>query len=285
MGLCHNEICGPTEDDTSPTVESQSRTSQLGFYHSLHLQERRFLTPYLITKGKKSADFEKVSRVFLGSNPNGWADEFDFTKWYEYFETKTRGDSNRKSRPWRLLLVEGHKSPVTEKCFVRALKKRIIIFSYPRHKANQLDRFSCGVLDFLEKRFVEWLTPRWEERSTRGEEIVEIESLDLAATVSWLTVAGKGNSALKVERETEIRAAWVKCNQNWTLGGDLSISKEIKPTVVKAKKWDKGISEDHVEGERTRSSNESSYATRLRIPPPFKYRLLNQAPLRQLPSM
>ncbi|KAJ5720342.1 uncharacterized protein N7483_008276 [Penicillium malachiteum] len=216
----------------------------------------KFLTPYLINKGKKSAGFEKKSRVWLGSNPNGWADKFDFAKWYEYFESKTRGGSNRESRPWRLLLVEGHRSPVTEQCFVRALKRKIIIFSYPRHKDSQLDPFCCGVLDYLERRFVEWLSPRWEERSTRGEEIVEIESLDLAATVSWLTVAGKKDSTLKVERETEIRTAWVKCNQNWIRGGDSSASKEIKSTVVKEEKWDKKSIEDHSEGERTGLLNE-----------------------------
>ncbi|KAJ5718699.1 hypothetical protein N7488_004345 [Penicillium malachiteum] len=213
----------------------------------------RFLTPYLITKGKKSADFEKKSRVWLGSNPNGWADEFDFAKWFQYFETKTRRHSNRKTRPWLLLLVEGHRSPITEQCFVRALKKRIIIFSYPRHKAGQLDPFCCGVLDYLERRFVEWLTPRWEERSTRGEEIVEIESLDLAATVSWFTVAGKDDSALTVEREFEIRTAWAKCVQNWIRGGDLGPSKEIKPTVVKVEQGDKESDEDHAE---TESENE-----------------------------
>ncbi|KAJ5638803.1 hypothetical protein N7528_001193 [Penicillium herquei] len=192
-----------------------------------------FLTPYLITKGQKSSHFMSCAGVMLGSNPDAWADAYDFERWLEFFHSETRSSTAFRLRPWRLILVESHSSPISEKCFVMAIEERIIWFSYPKHKPDHIDPYSCGVLHYFDRRYAEWPTGRWETKEANGEEMsqgMEIKTNHLGPALKWFTT--------DIEREVELRKAWKKAEQAWSLTKVPNDSDAITIPVGSGEEWD-----------------------------------------------
>jgi hypothetical protein len=82
----------------------------------------------------------KVSKhqVFTASSPSGWTNDTLGLAWLEQVFDRYTKQKARRGREWRLLIVDGHGSHLTEGFFDYCLKHRILLAVFPPHSTHTL---------------------------------------------------------------------------------------------------------------------------------------------------